>query len=339
MNKNKLHINILNVISAISFVILHINSSYWKTNIYNQGWINNNIIENIFSFGPIIFFMISGATLLDFYDNYDLKEYFRRRIIKTFIPYIFWSILGFFFTFYYEKSFNDLSLTYFISCLLEGKAIVAYWFFIPLFNIYLSIPLIAAIKKDMRKKVFLYIVIVAYIFNIFIPFINIIFDINLGYSFLVYVASSYLIYIFLAYLIEYNEIDYKYRLIIYVAGIISIILCTTISNNITLINNQYNNLNPFIMIYASAIYIFIKYLSRRLEKNILLIKIIEFLKRYTFAIYLLHWFILVFLFNFINIDTDLLSFRILGFIPIVVIVIIITYLIRKIPFVGKALLP
>lgn len=80
------YITLLSVISAIAVVILHTNE-FWifSTEKY---WETANIIECVFYFAVPIFFMISGITLIDYRDRYDTKEFLKRRIKKTVIPFI-----------------------------------------------------------------------------------------------------------------------------------------------------------------------------------------------------------------------------------------------------------
>lgn len=80
------YISLASVISAISVVYLHTNSyCFWDFSV-SRAWMTSNIIESFFHFPVPIFFMISGAMLIDFNNRYDLKEYFLKRFNKTVIP-------------------------------------------------------------------------------------------------------------------------------------------------------------------------------------------------------------------------------------------------------------
>ena len=86
--------------------------------------------------------MISGAMLIDFNKKYSLREYFTKRINKTLIPYIVWSFLGLAFQIWYLQSVlpSNVNITYILNGLLNGNLVNVYWFFIPLFCAYLTIP-------------------------------------------------------------------------------------------------------------------------------------------------------------------------------------------------------
>ena len=66
-------------------------------------------------------------------------------------------------------------------------------------------------------------------------------------------------------------------------------------------------------------------------------RFVQFLSRYTFAIYLMQWFIMKALVKEFSIDIYSLTYRLLGPIPVIAIAILITWLIRKIPVVRRLL--
>ena len=77
-NNSIVYISVMNVIAAISVVILHANVSFWldKSKPY---WAVSNVIESVFYFAVPVFFMLSGATLIDYQDRYSTKDFFKKR--------------------------------------------------------------------------------------------------------------------------------------------------------------------------------------------------------------------------------------------------------------------
>lgn len=69
------YITFLSVISAIAVVFLHVDAAFWEysTDAY---WASANFIESIFYFAVPVFFMISGAMLVDYKERYSTKEFF-----------------------------------------------------------------------------------------------------------------------------------------------------------------------------------------------------------------------------------------------------------------------
>ena len=141
------------VICAIAVVFLHTNKCFWKFST-DPYWISANTIECIFHFAVPAFFMITGVTLLDFNKRYGLKEYFKKRINKTLIPFLFWSMFGLLYQAVYLCTIpiKNINAHYIINKLISGRMVAVYWFFIPLFCVYLIIPALANIKEEKKIK-------------------------------------------------------------------------------------------------------------------------------------------------------------------------------------------
>ena len=79
--KKKIYIQILGVIACLAVVAMHVNGCFWQFS-YDRYWITANIIECICYFAVPIFFMISGATLLNYRKRYT-SGIFQKKIWKN----------------------------------------------------------------------------------------------------------------------------------------------------------------------------------------------------------------------------------------------------------------
>lgn len=109
------------------------------------------VLGIVFSFGVPIFFMQSGANILNYRERYDTKTFFIKRIHKVVIPFIIWSIFGFFFI--YGKSDFSLTLKSFITTFLSGSIVGPYWFFYNIIGFYLCVPFISLIIKYASRNI------------------------------------------------------------------------------------------------------------------------------------------------------------------------------------------
>ena len=176
-NKRIEYISLASVLSAIAVVFLHANECVAEFS-FARYWFTANFIHSVFIYAVPIFFMISGAMLLDFNKKYNLKTYFSKRIHKTLIPYIFWSIMGILFQIFYLNTVSQIDLSYICNCFVTGRAIVVYWFFIPLFELYILFPIFSRFVQT--KKHCLLFMSLLFLSNSVLFFFNI----NiLGYSF------------------------------------------------------------------------------------------------------------------------------------------------------------
>lgn len=331
----------IQVICAFAVITLHVNGQFWNFSSTERYWLTANIIESLFYFAVPVFFMITGITLINYQDRYSINEYFKKRISKTFFPYIIWSFIGIIYL-YVRGSINieSITLKYIISGLLNGNIIGIYWFFPELFCIYLSLPLFAAVDKNKRKWVFEYLFVTAFIINILIPFIINVFEINIRWSYSVGSIAGYLIWIIAGVLLYYYPPGKNIKFIIVFLGIIGVLIhiigtyrLSIAANSIVQTYKGYNNLPCFF--YSLAVFIMLTEISNKVMKVQIINKLINFLGKYTFEFYLIHWYVMGILGSILDIDTRSIVWRLGAPIIMEIIVIIITYILRCIPFVNK----
>lgn len=337
-------INFANVVSALAVVILHTNSCFWRFSSTERYWKTANIIECFFYFAVPVFFMISGATLLDFNKRYGIREYFKRRLEKTVIPYLFWSILGLFFQIYYLKSISitDVDAKYFFNNILTGNMISIYWFFIPLFGIYLLIPLFAAVQDKNKKNIFVYLVVAAFFIDNLVPFIINIFHIPISWSMSVMIGKTYSIYLLVGYLASHYEVSKRWRYVSYIGAVLGLLMhiCGTYSLSMQageIVQVYKGYLNVPCILYSTGVFIFFRYEGGKIMKSSFCRKLIDFLKQYTFSCYLMHWFIIKILIRTFSLDERSIVYRLLSPFVIVAINVLVTYFLRKLPFFRKVL--
>ena len=347
MEKRKYgYLNLLSVIAAFSVITLHTNEVFWE---YNNGegyWVSALIIESALYFAVPVFFLISGVTLLDFYDRYTTGQYFKKRFVKTVIPFLFWSVVGLLVHVYFMKdmTFEGMTVRGFINDLMScGKYVSVFWFFRPLFILYIGIPLFAGVEKSRKIKVFTYLAVTALVLDYLMPFLNNAFQIKLYFNLTTLVATYYFIFLLLGYILHHVELPKIARIFIYIGGIVGFLfqsLGTYIYSEragaIDKTFKEYYNIPAILQ--GVAIFVLVKYGYRFVEKSEKLVKVIDFLKDYTFAFYLLHWFIIRLITGVIDFDKYSIYWRLFGFIPVALICIIVTWILRKIK-IGKYILP
>ena len=94
MNINKeYYIDTLTILSCIAVVYLHANGIFW-THPSGRLWLTSNVIESFFYFAVPVFFMISGATLLEYRQRYSTLTFIKKRFLRAFVPFISWSLFA-----------------------------------------------------------------------------------------------------------------------------------------------------------------------------------------------------------------------------------------------------
>lgn len=341
--KNFNYVTVLSVISAIAVVFLHTNSCFWTFR-RDHYWASANIIESVFYFAVPVFFMISGATLIDYMERYSTKVFLKKRFKKTVIPFLVWSVVGLVYQSYRLRVpplfSENINLKYVFNGILKTSFVSIYWFFPVLFCVYLCMPLFASVYKAKRKEVFEYLLIVGFICNILIPFINKVFNLNFVWPFSVSVISGYLFYVILGAYLSHYEIPKYAVYAIYGLSILGLALhmvgtyvLSMDQGKIVTTFKDYTRL-PCIM-YSGGIFLFFMRNSDKIMKG-KVERIFQFLSKYTFALYLMHYYIMDVLSHifkvYLNIPTTSLIYRLGTPVIIVIIVLIITAVIRKIKF-------
>lgn len=290
MKKN--YISILNVLACIGVVILHTFETGYTS---DANFVFEVLIRAIAYCAVPVFFMITGATLIDYRERYDTKTFFKKRLLKVIIPLIIWSIIYFIINFFKGKfSINDLSFKFVFEYFFLVKTNPIFWFFVVIIGIYLAIPVISLIPQETRRKAFLYIIIITFVFNQFLP--DLLYHLNLNYNYdlkfpLTY--SGWISFIFIGYYIDKYEIVKKHRVIIYVLVIIGFL--TMVVPTIFISYHKNESCSWFdeyydapCVLYSASVFLFFK---SKINNNQIVTKIMpffNFVAPTTLGIYVLH---------------------------------------------------
>lgn len=340
IKKNTDYITLLSVLSAIAVVYLHAQFAYliFSTDRY---WITTNIIRGIFYFAVPIFFMISGATLLNYRERYTTKEFFKKRLIKVIIPFIIWSIIGLFIGLTFKTiSYETTNIKEFINGILGYKYNDVYWYIPTCISVYLCMPLFSAVPKELRKEVFSYIAITCFIINILLPFFNNIFSLGFIIPINITVGTKYLFYVIIGYLLKEYELSKKMTYIIYIlgiAGLLLLIVGTCVlglqAGKNVLILLGYCDV-PCIL-YSVSIFVFFKNFGNKLMENKKINGIVNYLGRNTFAIYLIHMYVYKIIGKLFTPNRISILYRIGTPIIVIIVCLLITAILRKIKYVKN----
>jgi len=235
----------IQVVCAISVVTLHTNGCFWQFNATERYWLTANIIECIFYFAVPVFFMITGITLLDYQERYSTKVYFQKRAEKTLIPYVVWSVIGVVFLLSTDRvSLEAVTAKWIVNSLLSTEGIInLYWFFQPLFCVYLCIPLFAAVDKNKKMDTAKYMIVVGLFINIIMPFLNSALEFGLSWPYRVQVVSDYLIFVWGGYYLYNSSPSKRQKEVIFILSSIGLFFAHC--RNLYIINHS--RFNPIIV--------------------------------------------------------------------------------------------
>lgn len=341
MIKRKQYITILSIIASFGVVMLHTNDIFWAFS-YGRKWVFANIIESVMYFSAPIFFMITGATLINYRKKYDTVTFFKKRLSKIALPFVFWSTAYFVFQCIIgNRSFEEFTLISFFNSIFNVQYISIYWFFISLISIYLTIPVLSAISEEKRRSVFKYLIIASFILNALLPLLFNLTNGKLQYNYALNMpfGLNNVILPIMGYYISEYEMSKKTKALIYLSGAIGVALIffgTLVysyrAGHYVAIFKDYANAPC--LCYSAAIFLLFK--SIPFEKfPDFFNKIVAFFAPTTFGIYLLHMFVIDTIRKYLPMNEFELIYRTLGPLVIYIICVFISRIIQAIPFVRK----
>lgn len=332
MKKHYKFIDLATVVSALAVVFLHTNAIFWGLKPGAKHWLLANLIETIFIFAVPVFFMISGATLMDYIKKYNTKVYFKKRLKRAFVPYIIWSFIGLALQVLLFKTVAPdlVNVKYILNGLFSGSLVGIYWFFIPLFICYLAIPLLTLVPDKNKLATYSYLAAVIFMFNITLPFINKLLNLEISNISVMgaNVGLQSIFYLLMGYIILKREITLKWRLVLYGLGLTGAILSFVLTHLVSceagkIISDYKGAFNVLMVPYCLAVFTYFRYEGEKLMEKQKIANIITYVKPYTFVIYLTHYFVLQILWGYLKIDNGSLVNRlILPFITVAIIIIL-----------------
>ncbi len=340
-NKERvLYYDVLNILACFCVIWLHCNGIV-HTYTHDRAWATSLIVETIAYWAVPVFFMITGATLMDYRKKYNTKTFFKKRILKTVVPFFIWSLIIIIWKYYTNRlEINEFSVISILNIIFNNKQESVYWFFWALFAVYISMPILSLLTKSKHRKTLWYLVIVSAIFNS-IPLISQITKINWNGDFNFPIACGYIGYVVLGYLISTQDISKRTRYIIYFLGIISLLIryfgTYFLSRRDGVINRLFFNYLYFTALFLTlAVFVFIKNINlNKIFKTEKTAKIISRISSCSFGIYLIHQIVMTYEIKFLSINTRSWEWRTIGAICTYIICLGIVYVIKKIPILKR----
>ena len=177
-------------------------------------------------------------------------------------------------------------------------------------------------------------------FNVICPFFITVFEWNLNYSFSVYVGTGYLLYLMIGWMINRKDIPLKWRICLYVISIAGLIIhavgtyyVSVEAGEVLRTYKGYLNLPCFMN--APGVFLLIKEIGKKLMEKKAFNSVVTFLGKYTFPIYLIHWYFLHISIDLLHMDNTTLLYRIVMPWVFIACSIALTWVMRKCPVIRR----
>lgn len=349
MENNKkyiLYFDLLNIFACFAVVALHVNGAV-HTFAKTGNWVSCMFIEALFYFAVPVFFMLTGATLMNYRKRYDTGAFFKKRFFKTFVPFMIWSIIGICWSIFYTKGMkiSDINTpAKFISAVINCKGMGIYWFFPALFSVYLTIPLFSLIDEDKRigkKGIFTYLILVYIVLNVILPFVCRLTGIQWNSALNAVSCGGYVVWFLIGYLLANTDINKKFRILIYILGLIGFFMYFYLTVQNSFKTGKFDKtyagyMNIPAMLMGTAVFVFFKYGKWNfIDKHEKAVRFVRNLSSASFGVYLIHYYLKDFSIRHFGIDPRSTLYRIVGTFIIYGLSVIIVRVIQKIPVIRK----
>lgn len=331
--------DVMNVSACVSVIILHVNGAVWTFS-YERYWITSLILECAFYWAVPVFFMLSGATLMDYRQRYDTKTFFARRFSKTVLPFLFWSIVSVFWAVFSQHALPPEMLTdwhSWIDNIFNNRAMSIYWFFIPLFSLYLSLPLLSCIPEKMRNTVFGFTFLYAFISTSCLPLLFNLLSIPFNSALISPLnGGGYVMFLLLGYFLTHIKLTKQQAGFVYIFGCFGLILryvgSLMYSYRSGCINETFYGYSNFpSVVLAAAVFLWFWRRDWFILANSKSAFILRKISSASFGVYLIHFYWLRFLVDTFTLDMRSWQWRLFGVPAVYLVSLILVLCIKKIP--------
>lgn len=333
--KRIVYLDILNIIAMIAVVAMHSN---WivHENPNIGAWNTSLIVECICYFAVPVFVMNTGATLMDYRKKYDTKTFFKKRIKKVLIPFIFWVGVMFIWRIFILKTLQLHGIVDFCNAFFSNQEESTYYFMFIIIGLYLIMPLLSHLVKDEYRTTLWYVFFLYIIVDGFIPNILRFFEINWNRD-ITSNLGSLVIFVILGYLLSTEDLKKRDKILIHIGAVIGLIYRYSItfylSKKTGLVNNLtwgYTSWNSILL--AMSIFIIVKDIfGCKIKVSDKVAKVLSSISGCSFGIYLIHKIILHYELELLTINIYSWYWRIFGALLTYTITLSIVYIMKKIP--------
>lgn len=324
-------------------MILHISASNWhEASVRSFEWQVYNAADSIVRWSVPIFVMISGTLFLE--RDISIERIHKKNIFRMITAFVFWSII-----YALVDLKQGVGRKGFCYAIITGHTHM--WFLFMIVGLYLIVPLVKKIVES--KALTRYFLALAFIFSFIIPqcikFItfmnedigNVINSIvgNVNFHF----TLGFICYFVLGYYLSKLEIPKKFRLIIYLLGIIGFVFTIGATSFISIYTNEpqetfYGSFTINVLFESLGVLVFLKYIVGSIHVSEKTRNIVLKLSKYSFGAYLIHALVIEQLNNILRINIGMFN-PILSILIITIIVFCFSFTIscicNHIPFLNK----
>jgi surface polysaccharide O-acyltransferase-like enzyme len=138
---------------------------------YSAMYSSHTVYFSVVLMGVPLFFMLSGALLLQPSKvNEPIGVFFKKRVNRIAIAFVFWSIIYLLWSFFVDKTAMTPQSA--VQSLLGSGAYYQFWFIYAMIGLYLLTPILRVVSANSNQKILLYIVVLWFLSVAAVPFLH-----------------------------------------------------------------------------------------------------------------------------------------------------------------------
>ena len=186
-NERDVSLDVIKVISIYFVMIIHV-SSY---SLYSFGkyWLPTVIVDSFARSAIPMFFMVTGAVLLN--KDHDVRSIIKRTR-RVLVPLLVWSIIYLEYSRTWDPN-QSQSIAYYAQKILAGPTMYHLWYIYALIGVYIFMPVYSAFYQKCSRQVIMFSLIAWYVGGLLIPTLSAITGIIVGINFDFSLFAGYLV--------------------------------------------------------------------------------------------------------------------------------------------------
>lgn len=335
------YVDVLNVLGALAVVALHVNGCFWKGPAQGASWPSAVVIETLLYWPVPVFVMISGATLLGYRRRMGTREFFRRRLLRTVVPFLCWSALGLLYAIVRQQvRGGDVSFGpgWAVESTMNASIVTTYWFFPQLFALYLSMPVLSLLVE--RVELARYVTVLGVVFVYALPLACKLGGVRYNTVLTPPVAGGFVTYALLGWLVA-NDHGPRRPWLVYALGVAGVavhfagtLALSTPEAGVDRTFKGYFNLPA--LLQAVAVFVLARCMD--FSRGRVLPRLADVCRRLsplTLGVYLMHWFVLRVVSALHMVDYRSLAWRVGGTFLVFGLCLGVTWAIRRVPVLRR----
>ncbi|KZZ85031.1 acyltransferase [Bacillus sp. SJS] len=306
-----LYFDWLRVLATISVVVLHAAAPllYEYDKIPDYEWWTGHIYDSVTRWCVPIFFMMSGALMLNPAKKEPADLFFRKRASKVLIPFAAWTV----FYLLIQMKTGDIERTpaAAVKAILSDTVYYHLWFLYVIIGLYLITPILRVYISNASRRNIEFFLALWFVCTAGFSLISKFFEVKMGFE--AFPASGYIGYFVLGYYFYHYSFSKAAKNIYYVIGIAGV--CTTLfvtlfltkENNGTFDGFFYHYLNISTIFMSGAFFMFFKDLQEKTNPSSGSYKWLSPINKASMGIYLIHPFVFLLLEKFLGLSAFTLN--------------------------------